>query len=202
MTTVKLPELRWALKDSLPFCDLKDPRKELNALWLRAGGSHLVVSATDRFTMARIRIEAVDPEPMSLWVDGNAVKQLLPSLVGDTAKLKSAPDRLVIEAPIGELSLPLHPEPSTWPSKEGGLFTGPLPEEGRRATGFTIDLIRRLPRPDGAKSTSIQYPVGKHTLFTDNRKNPRWAVAVMPLSLNGSPDEMFDHHLDAWKDLS
>lgn len=202
MTTVKLPELKWALKDALPFCDLKDSRKELDLLWLRTTGSHLVVSATDRFTMARLRIEAANPEPMSLWVDGNAVKQLLPSLVGDTAKLKSAPDRLVIEAPLGELSLPLRPEPRSWPSKEGGFFTGPLPEEGRRVTGFTIDLIRRLPRPDGAKSAAIQYPVGKHTLFSDNHKSPRWVVAVMPLSLKGSPDEMFDQYLDSWKDLS
>ena len=203
MTTVKLPELRWALKDALAFADLKDPRRELDTLWLRTTDTHLVVSATDRFTMARLRIEAADTEPMDLWLDAKATKQLLPALVGDTARLKPAPDRLLIELATGELSLPLKSEPPRWADKEPIYFSGPLPDEGRPVTGFALDLIRKLPRPDGAKSTALQFPLGKHTLFTDNRKDPRWAAAVMPINLEGhGPRDLFSHHLDAWKDLS
>lgn len=203
MTTVKIPQLKWALKSALPYTDMRDPKHRLDTLRLRTTNNHLVVSASNRYAIARLRIEAIDPEPFDVQVDAFDTKQIVSTLVGNTTTIQVNADFLTINTVGGGgVSLLLRGPNPELAKAEDVYFTQPLTEQDRHATWLTLDLLRKLPRVDGAQSAVIQYMVGNHILFTDDRKEARWAVVVMPRTLTDDAEDLLANHINAWRGVS
>lgn len=107
MTTVDAAALKVALKDALNFADRH--AREFGVVRLRTTDTHLVVSATDRYVFARLRVPARDPEPMDVCVGYDDIKTLvLPLLSTGSVSLTRKADRVLLG--VFTSTLPLLPQ--------------------------------------------------------------------------------------------
>lgn len=201
MTTVDAAALKVALKDALNFADRH--AREFGVVRLRTTDTHLVVSATDRYVFARLRVPARDPEPMDVCVGYDDIKTLvLPLLSTGSVSLTRKADRVLLGVFTATLPLLTTEPPLVLVRGEQKLFSFSFDEEGASMAAFTIDLLRKLPRRDGARSQAHMFHVGKSTVWFDASPERRWVVLVAPARVPDNPADAFFDHNNTWKDLS
>ena len=163
----------------------------LNFVEFRSSGGVLMATATDRYTIARARVEVEDLPDVTFYLHAKAVRLILATFKAR----RGMPAHLTIDsvkdgkttvaggvAEGGRASLSFDGLPGEWPQLDT-LISPPDEPEPVEFPTFDADFLRRI--PPGHDSVTMTRKGYVHGFYAD-----RWVIVIMAKRPGGDPHDL------------